>query len=143
MSNEEIKATARRMLEEVFPSEDVAALPELVAEDFVNHDGPPGAPQGRAGLAAGMHVLASAFSDQRWEMHQVLADGDTVVMYCTHSGEHTGEFMGIPATGRRFAYQQVHLVRFADGLGVEHWAVRDDATFMRQVTGQQPVAQPA
>ena len=42
--------------------------------------------------------------------------------------------MGLPPTGRRFAYRHMHIVRFADGKGIEHWAVRDDATLMRQLT---------
>jgi predicted ester cyclase len=72
-------------------------------------------------------------------MHHVIAEGDTVVMHCTHSGRHTGTFMGLPATGRSFAYRQIHIVRFVDGKGTEHWAVRDDASLMRQLTGGQPV----
>jgi predicted ester cyclase len=28
----------------------------------------------------------------------------------------------------------MHIVRVADGKGVEHWAVRDDADLMRQLT---------
>ena len=43
--------------------------------------------------------------------------------------------MGLPATGRRFAYKQMHLIRVVGGMGVEHWAVRDDADLMRQLTG--------
>jgi hypothetical protein len=29
----------------------------------------------------------------------------------------------------------MHLIRMVDGEGAEHWAVRDDATLMRQLTG--------
>jgi predicted ester cyclase len=64
----------------------------------------------------------------------VLAEGDKVVIRCTHSGIHTGEFFGVPATGRRFAYNQMHIIRVRDGKGREHWAVRDDASLMRQLT---------
>jgi hypothetical protein len=46
---------------------------------------------------------------------------------------HTGPFMGLAPTNRPFAYRQVHLIRFQDGKGVEHWAVRDDLSFLRQV----------
>lgn len=90
-----------------------------------------------------MTALGSAFSDQRWIVHQVLADGDTVVLYVTHTDTFTGEFLGMPPTGRRFAYHQAHIIRFTDGKGVEAWAVRDDATFMRQVSGELPVETPA
>ena len=64
----------------------------------------------------------------------VLAEGDKVVIRCTHSGVHTGDFFGVPATGRNFAYQQMHIIRVIQGKGVEHWAVRDDASLVRQLT---------
>lgn len=84
-----------------------------------------------------MHLLARAFSEQEWTTHRVLADGDIVALHCTHSGRHTGEFFGMPATGRRFACNQMHMIRVVNSKGVEHWAVRDDAALMRQLTGQQ------
>jgi len=40
--------------------------------------------------------------------------------------------MGVP-TERHVASSQVHIVRFQDGLGIEHWAVRDDLSLMRQL----------
>ena len=137
-SNTEI---ARRVLEEIFPADDEAALAEVVSENFVNHEAPPGTPPGLGSITYFMHLLARAFSDQRWTMHRVVADGDTVALHCTHSGRHTGDFFGLPATGRPFAYKQMHMIRMHDGKGVEHWAVRDDAGLMRQLTGQTGKAQ--
>jgi predicted ester cyclase len=136
--SENSTAIARRVLEEVFPADDEAALSELVSDTFINHEAPPGTPPGMAGVAMIMHLLAKAFSEQRWTMNQVLTDGDRVVLHCTHSGRHTGEFYGLPATGRRFAYQQIHILRMAGGKAVEHWAVRDDVTRTRQLTGELP-----
>lgn len=104
--SEDIKQVARRVLEEIFPADDETALAEVISDDFVNHEA----------------------------IHRALAEGDTVVLHCTHSGRHTGEFLGLPATGRRFAYKQVHITRVVGGKGVEHWAVRDDAALMRQLT---------
>jgi predicted ester cyclase len=132
--SEDIKQVARRVLEEIFPADDETALAEVISDDFVNHEAPPGTPPGTAGVTSFMHMLAKAFSEQRWTIHRALAEGDTVVLHCTHSGRHTGEFLGLPATGRRFAYKQVHIIRVVGGKGVEHWAVRDDAALMRQLT---------
>ena len=129
------------MLEEIFPADDEAALTEVISEDFVNHEAPAGTPPGLGSVTYYMHLLASAFSGQRWTIHRVLAEGDTAVIYCTHSGRHTGEFLGLPATGRSFAYKQMHMIRFAGGKAAEHWAVRDDAALMRQLTT--PVPEPA
>lgn len=131
--SEDIKTTARRTLEEIFPNGDVAGLAEVVHPDIVNHEAPPDAPQGLEGMTQTMLWLNGAFSDRRYEIHQVVAEGDTVVVYCTFSGRHTGEFMGLPPTNRPFAFRQVHIVRFEDGKGVEHWAVRDDLALMRQL----------
>jgi predicted ester cyclase len=130
---QDIKAAARRTLEEIFPNGDVAALAEVVHPDCVNHEAPPGAPQGLEGMTQSMLMLQRAFSDRHYEIHQVIGEGDTVVIHCTFTGRHTGEFMGLPPTNRPFAFRQIHIVRFEDGKGVEHWAVRDDLTFMRQL----------
>ncbi|NQX27735.1 ester cyclase [Microbacteriaceae bacterium VKM Ac-2854] len=132
---DQVKTAARRVLEEIFPADDEAALIAAVTEDFVNHDAPPGTPPGPAGLITSMHALARAFTEQQWTVHQVIAEGDTAVVFCTHSGRHTGPFFGLPASGRRFAYRQMHLIRLVGGKGAEHWAVRDDASLMRQLTG--------
>ncbi len=137
----DVKAAARRVLEEVFPADDEAALIEACTPDFVNHEAPAGTPSGPGGAIFYMHALAEAFSDQRWTVHQVVAEGDTAVVYCTHSGRHTGTFFGMPATGREFAYRQMHIIRIVDGKGAEHWAVRDDASLMRQLTGAAVVPQ--
>jgi predicted ester cyclase len=128
-----IKAAARRTLEEIFPAADVAALAEVVHPRMVNHEAPPGAPQGLEGMVQSMRMLQAASSDRRWDIHHVVAEGDTVVLYCTFSGRHTGTFMGLAPTNRPFAYRQIHIVRFQDGKAIEHWAVRDDLSLLRQV----------
>jgi predicted ester cyclase len=130
---EAIKSAARRTLEEIFPTVDEAGLAEVVHPDCVNHDAPPGAPQGLEGMTQSMRMLAAAFSDRRWEIHQAIAEGDIVVLHCTFSGRHTGPFMGLAPTNRPFASRQVHLIRFQNGKGIEHRAVRDDLSFLRQV----------
>jgi predicted ester cyclase len=136
------KARARRSWEEAFPALDEAMLAELIAPDLVAHNARPGSPAGLAGVVSTMHWLATVFSDQRWEIHHVLGDGDMVAVHATHHGRHTGELMGIPPTNRVVAYNYVHILRFHDGKAVEHWSVRDDMTLMRQlgVIPERPVA---
>lgn len=128
------KTLARRVLEEIFPANDVNALRQVISDDFVNHEAPAGTPPGLGAITMFMNLLDDAFSDQRWDIHDVLAEGDKVVLRCTHAGVHTGDYFGLPATGRSFAYKQIHIIRIRDGKGLEHWAVRDDASLMRQLT---------
>ena len=131
--SEELKAKARRIWEEIVPNADVEALAEVIAEDQIDHSARPDEPQGLAGVQQSVLWLATVFSDQRWEIHQVIGEGDTVVVYCTLHGRHTGDLMGIPPTNRQVAMDYVHILRFSDGKAIEHWAVRDDMALMRQL----------
>jgi predicted ester cyclase len=130
---EELKTKARRIWEEIFPSGDVDGLAEVLAEDGIDHGARPDEPQGLAGAQQTMLWLRSVFSEQRWEIRQVVGEGDIVVVYCTLHGRHTGDLMGIPPTNREVAQDYVHIVRFRDGKVVEHWGVRDDLGLMRQL----------
>ena len=137
----DIRTIARRTLEEIFPAADTDALAEVVHADVVNHELPPGLPQGLRGMQQVMLWLHQAFADLHYDIHQVIAEGDTAVVYCTMRGRHIGEFMGVPPTQRSVAVKQVHIVRFQDGKGIEHWAVRDDLALLRQL-GVLPTERP-
>ena len=127
------KAVARRSFEDIFPACDVDALAEVVDPDVISRGRRPDEPAGFEGVKRTMLWLASVFSEQRWEIHDVLGDGDLVAVHATHHGRHTGDLMGIPPTGREVAYQYVHFLKFRDGKAVEQWSVRDDMTLMRQL----------
>jgi predicted ester cyclase len=129
----DLKARARRIWEETFPAGDAEALAAVIAPEGIDHQARPDEPQGLEGAISTMHWLRRVFSDQRWEIRNVVGEGDTVVVHATHRARHTGELMGIPPTGREVAYDYVHIVRFKDGKVVEHWGVRDDMTLMRQL----------
>ena len=131
--SEELKTKARRTWEEIVPNADVEALAEVIAEDLIDHSARPDEPQGLAGVRQTVVWLGTVFSDQRWDIHQVIGEGDTVVVYCTLQGRHTGDLMGIPPTNREVAVDYVHIVRFSDGKAVEYWSVRDDMALMRQL----------
>jgi len=127
------KAIARRTWEEIFPACDVEALAEVVHPDAVSRGRRPDEPSGFEGVKRTMLWLATVFSDQRWEVHDVIGEGDLVAVRVTHHGRQTGDLMGIPPTGREVAYEYVHFLRCRDGKAIEHWSVRDDMTLMRQL----------
>jgi predicted ester cyclase len=60
-----------------------------------------------------------------------------VVIWYTAYGRHIGNgfprLKGLPINGNRIALPQVHIFRLAEGLVVEHWAVRDDAAMLDAV----------
>jgi steroid delta-isomerase-like uncharacterized protein len=124
----------RRFWEEAFNGRDLSVLDDLIADDYVNHAALPGTPPGRAGQAAVLQRLWSAFPDARFEITNLAVDGDVVICIGTMSGTHEGELMGVPASGRRIEWRMCHLMTFdADGRAVEHSAIRDDLGLMRQM----------
>lgn len=51
-----------------------------------------------------------------------------------YSGTHQGALLGIPATGRRFAYHGAAFFAGADGLLAEAWVLGDLDSLRRQLT---------
>jgi steroid delta-isomerase-like uncharacterized protein len=95
------KTIDQRFVDEVINNRDLAgALTELVVEDFVEENPLPGQGPGRAGLADVLAGMFAGFPDLHWTVHRMIAEGDRVASYCSWTGTHRGEFMGIPATGR-------------------------------------------
>jgi steroid delta-isomerase-like uncharacterized protein len=133
MSIEAHKRLVQEGFQRLMNQGELAVADDLVSADFVNHDAPPDAPSGPAGLRQVVTMLRTAFPDLHQEIDEVIAEGDRVVARTTMRGTHTGPFMGIPPTGRRFEQQQIHIFRFANGKTVEHRAVRDDLGMLQQL----------
>ncbi len=106
---------------------------QAVTPDFVDHEAPPGTPRGPEGANAVLRWLRGAFGDLSYEIKDAFGEGDRVAIRLTTRGTHTGEFMGKPATGRRFEIEAIHIYRIEDGRVAEHWAKRDDVGMAHQI----------
>ena len=106
---------------------------QAVTADFVDHEAPPGTPRGPEGANAVLRWLRGAFDDLSYEIEDAFGDGDRVAIRLVTRGTHTGEFMGKPATGRRFEMEAIHIYRIEDGKVAEHWAKRDDVGMAKQL----------
>jgi len=63
-------------------------------------------------LIAGLKGRDGAFPDWRWQVLEVLFDGELIIARYADTGTHTGLFQGIEPTGRK-----VDALEFADTLG--------------------------
>ncbi|HSL00536.1 MAG TPA: ester cyclase [Rubrobacteraceae bacterium] len=134
MSAEKNKAVVRRFIEEAFNERNIDITGELVASNSINHEAyKPDWQRGVNGYKRTFEWLLAAFPDFRVDIEDIVADGDKVAARVSMSGTHEGEFVGIPATSRRFSVQQIHWFRLAGGKIVERWAVRDDMGMMQQL----------
>jgi len=133
MSDQSI-AAVRRLTQEGFVAGNIDVVDEVVAEDCVDHDPMPGQGQGRAGQRFTCQMVIDGLSNRSTLRDDFIAAGDTVVENWIFQGTHTGEFLGVPATGKKLQVRGIEIWRLADGKIVERWGVVDAAGVMEQVT---------
>lgn len=135
MGIEENKAAVRRLYEQGHNSGDWSAAEALLAPNFVDHAIPPPMQQlrGPEAFKAIISLVRAGFPDLRNTIDDIVAEGDRVAFRVTSRGTHNGSFFGISPTGRTVVQEQMHIVRFAGGRVVEHWAVRDDLGMFQQL----------
>jgi steroid delta-isomerase-like uncharacterized protein len=121
---------------------DIAGFADLVADDFVEHQGMPAVPT-KEGTLEFFRALLAAFPDWRMNVEDLIAGGDKAVARVTVTGTHKGEFMGVPPTGTQVEVELIDIMRF-DGAGLvrEHWGVADMLSLMQQL-GVVPAGPPA
>jgi len=134
-------ATVRRLYD-LLSAGDVDGFAEFLADDFVEHEETPGLAPTKEGVKTFFRMYIAAFPDLRLNAEDVLASGDKVVARLRATGTHQGEFMGIPATGKRVDVQLIDIFRLGDGLVHEHWGVIDALAMMQQL-GVVPDGPPA
>lgn len=77
--------------------------------------------------------VRNAFSELHLEEIEYREGGGYVTAYLVMSGRHTGDLVGLPPTGRRFAAEQLHLCEVVDGRIRHHREWRDDLGCLRQL----------
>lgn len=151
MSLEENKTTVRKMFE-AWNRGDLEAALFYWSDDAINHgrfaDGDPRErrmPRGMDGLRRVLLSIQTAFPDRRWDIQDMVADGDRVVCRMTVSGTHRGIpaipveggplLQAIPPAGKTYSVQHIHIFRIAEGKIAEHWAARDDLALLQDLGG--------
>ena len=132
--SEQNKAIAAQIPLEAFNQGKLEVIDELIADDNVDHaELPPGMPPGKEGLKLLVTSLRSAFPDLKITLQMEIAEGDLVVGYGTQTGTMTGEFAGMPPSGKTATWDAIHITRIKDGKIVEHWAVQDQLGMLQQL----------
>lgn len=103
----------RRLVEEAVARRNLDVLDELAAGEFAEV------------AKRWVRPFQSAFPDFEMEIVELIAEGEKVVAHFKCSGTHRGEWLGVPATGRRFVgVDEIYIFdvrngRLVDALGVE------------------------
>ena len=129
----DIKRMIDRIPLEILNNGNFGLIDEIVATDFVEHDPQPGMPPTREGLKQTLQALKTAFPDLRYTIEDSLESGDKVVHRLTGTGTMKADYMGMPATGKRATWTEIHIGRVANGRLAEHWGLVDQLGLLVQL----------
>jgi steroid delta-isomerase-like uncharacterized protein len=132
MSTEQNKAIIRRLFEETANRGNLAVADELLASDYINYNFPTSAP-GPQGFKQVITMFRAAFPDLVATLEDVIAEGDMVSTRGHVVGTHRGDFMGIPATGKKVSLSYIDIWRLENGKARENWVQMDMLGLMQQL----------
>jgi steroid delta-isomerase-like uncharacterized protein len=89
--------------------------------------------KGKANAKAYYENYVTGFSERKFIIKQIFADGDNLVKYWQFKGKHTGTFFGIPATGKDVDVIGCTIVKMKDGKIAEEQDFMDNLEFMQQL----------
>ena len=118
---------------EVANSRDASGFDRYYAEDVVYH-GTDGEIRGRENVKAHLQRFMTALPDIKLTVEDIFGEGDRVFSRTRLEGTNTGQFDGIPPTGKRIDVRWImNAARVKDGLIVEEWEIVDQLEIMRQL----------
>jgi steroid delta-isomerase-like uncharacterized protein len=113
----------------------VPDVDQYVVDGYQDHNPPP--IQGLAGGATGLRqvfaLTLTAFGEFHHEIAASISEDDKVASRVTGFGKHTGDFLGIPATGKDVTMTGITIHRVTDGKLSEHWAQIDALSLLQQL----------
>ena len=118
MSVDQNKAAVQRAIE-IFDTLDANALEEVFTPELA------------AGWREVIHTLP--FSEHRIKITDMLAEGDQVAIRVETRGVHSGEWEGVPPTGKSWTNRGMGLVRVEDGKIIELEFIFDELGHLKQL----------
>jgi predicted ester cyclase len=137
--SEENKALARSFFKEA----DRGRTPvELCTAGFTAYF-PGSPPMDLEGFDQFEAMIRSAFSGIRHPIEDLVGVGDDVAVRLRFEGTHTGDFMGVPASGKQFSVEGTAFLRIAGGKVARLWGFLDQTALMQQIGGLPAPGEPA
>ena len=121
---------ARRIIELGIGQGDLSVLDEA-GQNVVEHQR--GNHPGRAGAKEVARTLHRWMSDFSLTVEDIAVAGDLVWTRNRARGVNTGSVMGNPPSGQVDDTDVFDILRFEDGIAVEHWGVADQVGLMQQI----------
>jgi predicted ester cyclase len=90
-------------------------------------------PRSREDEVENVKIVWKSFPDMSLSIEELIAVGDKIITRCVIRGTQEGEFMGIPATGKKIDISGIIISRIENGKLVEEWREMDTLRCMFQL----------
>lgn len=129
------KGLIRRFYKEVYVDWNMALVDEVVSPQFTSHDWPENGPTGPQAFRDYYSAIRSAVPDAHYEVDDLIAEGDRVVVRWRLLGTHKGNFAGIAPSGKAITLRGIAIYRVEGGKLMERWVVADLHGVLEQIGG--------
>jgi len=128
------KDTWMRSIDEVWNAQDVSAIDEIYADDFVMvQESGVGAVAGPAGYRMFVQAFLTGVPDIHYDVEEIIAEGEWAAIRFVAGGTQSGELLGIPGTGRTAFIVGISVARFRDGQFVQNTSHLDKMAMLQKL----------
>ena len=130
------KEIMQRLYREVLVDWNMSLVDDFVADQFTSHDWPKGSPSGpEAFRNYYSNIIRSVLPDARYEVDDLIAEADKVVVRWRLLGTHKGKFNNIAPTGKFITLRGIAVYRLEDSKLIERWVVTDLHGLLEELRG--------
>lgn len=128
----------REFQEKVMHAEDYSNTDQYLHPDLAIHLPAGLIPPGRDEAVKWFKQAADSFTSSGIEVKMMMADDDSVLQLIELHFVHTGDYMGLPATGKEFSIGGLAAFKIKDGKIAEHWGLYDMMSIPAQLGIETP-----
>jgi len=137
-TTEENKRIVREFIEAAFNKHQPDKAGEYMTPDIKWHGGTLGTVEGRDNFVGLIGAIVTALPDLRNVELDIIAERDIVSVRAVVDGTHSGDLLGIPASGKHVKWDAIDNYRVLDGKIAEEWAADDLLAFIYGVGAYTP-----
>ena len=136
------KATVREVVDKIWNGGDLASVDRLYDPKFTFYQEGGGVMHGPDGIKEWTQVIHGAFPDIHYTVEAQYAEGEKVATRYSATGTHTGDFRGMPPTGKPISLTGHMIYRLVDGKVVEGWGYWDTLGLLQELGVLPPMGPP-
>ena len=127
------KAIVRRYIEEAWIQGKIDILDEILTPDVSVNTPPFGKYTGIENAKNDLKISQAGYTDMQVTIEGIIAEGDIVAVWFTFTGNHTGEVLGIPPSGKKLTLSALGWFRLTNGKIAEAFFNQDNLGFLLEL----------